>query len=416
MKNHVLSLITIFLLVSSVNLLSQGTPIPQSSYTIQSFSTNNNINVVSRAFDSSITTFWALGANNPFPAFVEIDLGTSYDVNGFSFLPRSDASNRPGGYEIYLSSNGINWGTPEIAGNMPWTSDTDATRKDIFFGAVTARYVRVVYTYSLASNNNIHTCDLFIYESSTPATGQANQAISFSLQDKSTEDPPFTISGTANSGLALTYSIVSGPASISGNTLSLTGVEGTVVVKAYQVGNDSYYPSSRDESFEVIDLSIFKPVISTRLTENYPLEMNSLMAYPIYMNASIDEPALLDVDSITLDIGGYTYLARQGKGYFYHLWTPSSYGSHTINMTAHASNGNDTSITKTITVSNSISTQNVITMNGEDIINGGANSRWFYGTYSMPQYVAAYDNIKANLTIGCPNIPNACDDWDRLHI
>jgi len=413
---HKLALTSIiFLFFASIdNVSAQGTIIPQSSYTVQSFSTNNNINVVARAFDTDTVTFWALGANNPFPAFVEIDLGTSYDVNGFSFLPRSDASNRPGGFEVYLSSDGINWGTPEIAGNMPWTSTTDASRKDIFFGAITARYVRVVYTYSLASNNNIHTCDLGIFESSTPATGQANQAISLSIPNKSTADAPFTISGTTTSNLPLTYSIVSGPATISGNTVTLTGTAGTVVVEADQVGDASYYPSSRNQSFEVIDLTIIDPVISTRLTEDFNIEMNSLMAYPIYMNASIGQPTFLNVDSITLNINGQNYKAEAGNGHYYFFWTPPSYGSHTINMTAHGSNGNTTTITRNMLVSNTIATQNVPTINGIDIIFGGANSRWFYGTYSMPQSVGAYDNIMANLTIACPNIPNACDDWDRL--
>jgi len=403
----------LFLFVSTLSLFGQGTPISKTNYTIQAFSTNNNINVITRAFDVDTVTFWAIGANNPFPAFVEIDLGASYDVNGFSFLPRPDGSNKPGGYEIYVSSDGINWGTPEIAGNLPWTSPTDAIRKNIFFGAVTARYVKVVYTSSLQSNNNIHTCDLFIYESLTPATGQANQAISLSIPNKSTVDAPFTVSGTATSNLPLTYSIVSGPATISGNTVTLTGVAGNVVVRAHQVGDTAYYPATRDASFEVIDLSIFKPIVSTRLTENYPLEMNTLMAYPIYMNASIDQPTFLNIDSITLDIGGISYLASQGNGYFYYLWTPSSYGSHTIGITAHGSNGKDSTISKTIIVSNTIITQNVTTLNGIDIIYGGANSRWFYGTYSMPQFVGGYNNIQANLTIGCPNIPNGCDDWDR---
>lgn len=405
----------ISLLFCSFNsVFGQGTPIPQNSYTIQSFSTNNNINVVARAFDADTLTFWALGANNPFPAFVEIDLGDFYDVNGFSFLPRPDASNRPGGYEIYVSSDGIDWGSPETAGDMPWTGNTDSFRKDIFFGAITARYVRVVYTYSLAPNNNIQTADLFIYESSTPATGQANQAISFTIPNKSTVDAPFTISGAATSGLPLTYSIVDGPATITGNMVSLTGIAGTVVVKADQEGNVNYYPSSRNQSFEVIDLTIFEPEISTRLTEDYPIEMNTLMAYPIYMNASIGEPNFLNIESITLDIDGQNYTAEQGNGFFYYLWTPPSYGTFTIDMTAHGSNGNVTTISKTIEVSNSITTKNVATISNVDIIFGGANSRVYNGTYTLPQSVGAYDNIRANLNIGCPDIPNACDDWDRL--
>ncbi|MDA9257910.1 peptide-N-glycosidase F-related protein [bacterium] len=414
MKKSLLSILLVFLLTTSSTLFSQGTAIPQNGYTIQSFSTNNNINVIGRAFDTDTVTFWALGANNPFPAYVEIDLGTNYDVNGFSFLPRSNATNRPGGYEVYLSSDGINWGTPEVAGAMPWTSVTDATRKDVFFGAITARYVKVVYTSSLASNNNIHTCDLFIYESTTAATGKVNQAISLSIPNKSTADAPFTIWGTATSSLQLTYSIVSGPATISGNTVTLTGAPGIVTVKADQAGNTTYYPSSRNQSFEVIDLTQFIPTVSTRLTGNQPLQMNSLEAYPIYMNATIDQPTFLNIDSITLSIGGQTYKAEEGNGYFYYLWTPSSFGNHTVDITSHASNGNDSTITRTIVVSSSVSTQNVPTINNVDIIFGGANSRWYYGTYSLPQFVGGYDQIHANLTFGCPNIANACDDWDRL--
>jgi len=409
------NLFFLFLFSISLNkLVGQGTAIPQNSYSIQSFSTNNNINVITRAFDADTLTFWALGANNPFPAFVEIDLGDSHDVNGFSFLPRPDASNRPGGYEIYLSADGINWGTPEISGDMPWISETDASRKDIFFGAITARYVRVVYTYSLASNNNIHTADLFIYESLTPATGQANQAISLSIPNKSTADAPFEVTGTATSGLPLTFSIVSGPATISGNTVTLTGTAGSVVVRADQVGDANYYPSARNQAFEVIDLTIIDPEISTRLTEDYPIEMNTLMAYPIYMNASIGQPTFLNVDSITLNIDGQVYTAEEGNGHFYYFWTPDSYGAHTIEMTAHGSNGNITTISRTMDVSNSISTKSITTISDVDIIFGGANSRVYTGSYSLPQSVGAYDEIIAYLNIECPNIPNACDDWDRL--
>lgn len=415
MKNLKLILVAFLLIVGFLNSsFGQGTPIPQDGYVIRSFSTNNNINVINRAFDADTVTFWALGANNPFPAFVEIDLGMDYDVNGFSFLPRPDASNRPGGYEVYLSDDGMDWGTAEVAADFPWTSETDATRKDFFFGAITARYVRIVYTYSLAGNNNIHTNDLFIYESDTPATGQANQAISLSIPNKSTVDDPFTISGTATSGLPLTYSIVSGPATISGNTITLTGDGGEVVVQANQAGDSDYYPSSRNQSFEVIDLTLFDPVITTRLSENNPVEMNDLKAYPIYMNTSIDQPDFLNVDSITLEIGGERYKASRGNGYFYYLWTPSTFGDHTVSMTSHGSNGNESTITRNVTVNNGAANQVVETIDNIDIIFGGTNSRWFYSTYSLPQHVGTYEKIDASLTFGCPNIPNACDDWDRL--
>jgi hypothetical protein len=50
---------------------------------------------------------------------------------------------------------------------------------------------------------------------------------------------PIALSATASSGLAVRFSVVSGPASVSGSTLTITGA-GTVVVAADQAGNTTY--------------------------------------------------------------------------------------------------------------------------------------------------------------------------------
>src|SRR5208282_3417771 len=50
---------------------------------------------------------------------------------------------------------------------------------------------------------------------------------------------PITLTATASSGLPVTFSIVSGPGTVSGSTLTITGV-GTVVVAANQAGNADY--------------------------------------------------------------------------------------------------------------------------------------------------------------------------------
>lgn len=53
-----------------------------------------------------------------------------------------------------------------------------------------------------------------------------------------------TLSATASSGLAVAFSVVSGPATVSGTTLQLTG-KGTVVVAASQSGNANYKAASQ---------------------------------------------------------------------------------------------------------------------------------------------------------------------------
>jgi len=50
---------------------------------------------------------------------------------------------------------------------------------------------------------------------------------------------PFTLSATASSGLPVTFTVTSGPGTVSGNILTITGA-GTVVVTASQAGNANY--------------------------------------------------------------------------------------------------------------------------------------------------------------------------------
>jgi methionine-rich copper-binding protein CopC len=71
-----------------------------------------------------------------------------------------------------------------------------------------------------------------------------------SIGDKLTTDGPIAVNATTDSGLELSYS-VTGPASLTGTTLTLTGVEGTVTVTANQVGNDNYLAAEATEAFEV---------------------------------------------------------------------------------------------------------------------------------------------------------------------
>src|SRR5207244_12006408 len=82
---------------------------------------------------------------------------------------------------------------------------------------------------------------------------KASQTITFgTLSDKSVTEAPFAVSATASSGLAVTFSIVSGPASISGSTVTLTGATGTVAVRASQAGNGTYNAAGTvDQSFAV---------------------------------------------------------------------------------------------------------------------------------------------------------------------
>lgn len=83
-------------------------------------------------------------------------------------------------------------------------------------------------------------------------TGKQNQLITFSaISNKTFGDVPIVLNATASSGLTVSYSLVSGPATLISNTLTLTGA-GTVIVKADQVGNTTFNPApSVTQQFEV---------------------------------------------------------------------------------------------------------------------------------------------------------------------
>ena len=65
----------------------------------------------------------------------------------------------------------------------------------------------------------------------------------------------FTLSVTASSGLPVSLSLIAGPAVLTGNTLSVTGV-GTVTVEAYQAGALDYLPATEDVSFAALPVPL----------------------------------------------------------------------------------------------------------------------------------------------------------------
>ena len=73
---------------------------------------------------------------------------------------------------------------------------------------------------------------------------KAAQTLAFGpIGSKTFGDGPVTLSATSSAGLPVTYSVVSGPGSLAGNLLSLTGA-GEVVIQASQAGNDLYQSAS----------------------------------------------------------------------------------------------------------------------------------------------------------------------------
>ncbi len=88
---------------------------------------------------------------------------------------------------------------------------------------------------------------------SVTVVGKAPQTIAFAAPgDRLSNSGPLTLSATATSGLPVTFSVVSGPALISGNVVTLRGDAGRVIVRASQAG-DARFDAATDVtvSFQV---------------------------------------------------------------------------------------------------------------------------------------------------------------------
>ena len=81
----------------------------------------------------------------------------------------------------------------------------------------------------------------------------SDQSIYFApLADRLDGSRPVALGAAATSNLEVIFSVISGPATLDVNTLTITG-EGTVVVEARQAGNEFYNPAPPvDQSFTVI--------------------------------------------------------------------------------------------------------------------------------------------------------------------
>lgn len=94
-----------------------------------------------------------------------------------------------------------------------------------------------------------------VYDTAVPVirsftVNKASQVITFTaIPDQDISNVTVTLAASSTSGLPVIFNIVSGPATVSGNLLTFTGI-GTVTVRASQAGDTNYLPATNvDRSF-----------------------------------------------------------------------------------------------------------------------------------------------------------------------
>lgn len=135
--------------------------------------------------------------------------------------------------------------------NIMPNNGIDTTSQGINLGIKMGYNIPSNYT-DIISNYNIYINPVPIPTPTMPTLTKRNQTITFgALSDKTYGDAPFDISATASSGLSVSFSIVSGLATVSGSKITVTGT-GIVTVRASQAGNYAYNAAPNvDQKFTV---------------------------------------------------------------------------------------------------------------------------------------------------------------------
>lgn len=238
------------------------------------------------------------------------------------------------------------------------------------------------------------------------------QAITFpQIPNKLISDPPFVLDGSASSGLQVTYEVVSGPAIVVGNIVTLTGVPGQVTIKASQPGNGVFDPAADIfNSFQVLDPATFVPVTDARSPLSGDVFVPNLGPIQLAAISTIDYSDLFSVDDVKFQVNGETLNAKDwGNNHYTGWWTPPSYGAYTLEIISTNNFGSSSTETVNFTV----------VQDAADMVANAGQEVWLDVNVGvqvveaeLPCYAGAFDEIIATLDITCP--PGGCDPWDRI--
>ncbi len=239
------------------------------------------------------------------------------------------------------------------------------------------------------------------------------QSINFpTVPNKVTTDPPFTLNAYSSSGLPVSYTLVSGPASISGNTVTLNGTPGEVVIKASQSGDATYAPAQDvyahiqvfDPNTVLPEVTLANPIVGSDVL------VPQLNPIPIALTVSIDHPDTFSVASVSLNINGDNVaLTNHDDTHYTGWWTPNSYGVQNVTIEATNNYGATQTTTDSFTIVNT-GNNTTVSAGSNILLNSTYNTKEV--TVELPTSVGGYDQVLATLHIDCPS--GGCDPWDRV--
>jgi hypothetical protein len=221
--------------------ITYGSPIPTLTYTLSGFVNGDTQATASTGAPTVSTTATATSTVGSYP--ITVSIGTLV-APGYSILVKS------GKLTITKATPLLNWVIPPPA-SVPFGTALSATQLDATASvpgapfAYTPAAAAVLDAGSHTLNATFTPMDTADYTTAkisvTLTVTQASQTINFAplASPVSYGIAAIPLVATASSGLPVRFSVVSGPGTITGSSLKITG-PGTVVVAANQAGNADY--------------------------------------------------------------------------------------------------------------------------------------------------------------------------------
>lgn len=408
----------------SGSLWAQVAEIAPASYAVLSVNSQTAGNPLQKAFDGDTNTWWAVNTAQlaPLPAVVVLDLDTVHKVCGIRYLCNpQNSSDKLQDYAVYVSNDTADWGQAQAAGRIFWEEASEVSSKDLSFGAVSGRFVKIVYLDNTNTwNRAIQTAELRVLEDNAADATHKNQLLNLdSLPALVSSLDTVPLKATASSLLPVSFSLISGPARLleqeGGFFLVLDGKEEQVVLEAVQEGNDEFYPVRQRFGVQVENPMLYNVQLYTPVVESEIIAMPSdTLVYPLWARAEIGS-AFNHITAMRIEVEGQDVVSQwnEKNNTVRADFAPGRYGEFTVRFHASASNGSDTSFTRKITVDSATESRTVRAFE-HMLINFPDPGRTNGGVFVFPQHVGSYQRIVAKLDMQCPEIEGGCDDWDRV--
>jgi hypothetical protein len=142
---------------------------------VDSQETSGENGAAANAFDGNPSTIWHTqwsAANPACPHEIQIDLGATYNVSSFSYLPRQDGgvNGDIAKYEFYVSTDGTNWGSAVATG----TFDSSSAEKKVTCTAKQGRYIRLRALSEINGNPWTSAAELNAYGTLVSSSGTSD--------------------------------------------------------------------------------------------------------------------------------------------------------------------------------------------------------------------------------------------------